>query len=190
MFLGMWGLGRADNRIVGEWAEHVEGGAEELYRNVWAYGWVEGVGSLQESICFSLFEWGKEKRKGGKLDKGDRVVPPGPWAEFWCLSRDIIFTGELCFVQSLSCVRLFPTPWTATHQASLSFTISRSLLKLMSIESVMVSNHPILCHPLLFRPSVFPSIRVFSSVSAIHINTKSWVLVPVPRKYFMQRWPQ
>ena len=59
-----------------------------------------------------------------------------------------------------SCVRLFVTPWTAAHQASLSFTISRSLLKLMSIELVMPFNHLILCHPLL--PSIFPSIRVFS----------------------------
>ena len=60
-------------------------------------------------------------------------------------------------VQSLSCVRLFATPWTAARQVSLSFTISWSLLKLMSIESVMPSNH----RPLLFLPSIFPSIRVF-----------------------------
>ena len=60
-----------------------------------------------------------------------------------------------------SCVRLFVTPWTAAHQASLSFTISRSLLKLMSIELVMPFNHLILCLPLLL-PSIFPSIRVFS----------------------------
>ncbi|XP_055426422.1 exocyst complex component 2 isoform X6 [Bubalus kerabau] len=66
-------------------------------------------------------------------------------------------------VQSLSCVRLSATPWTVARQASLSFTISWSLLKLMSIESVMLSNHLILCHPLLL-PSVFPSIKVFSSV--------------------------
>ena len=65
-------------------------------------------------------------------------------------------------VQSLSHVQLFTTPWTAAHQASLPFTISRSLLKLISIESEMLSNHLILCHPLLL-PSIFPSIRVFSS---------------------------
>ena len=65
-------------------------------------------------------------------------------------------------VQLLSCVGLFVTPWTAAHHASLSFTISRSLLKLMSIESVMPSNHLLLCRPLLL-PSVFPSIRVFSN---------------------------
>ena len=64
-------------------------------------------------------------------------------------------------IQSLSCVQLFATPWTAAHQASLSFTNSQSLLKLMSIESVMPSNHLILCHPLLLLPSIFPSIRVF-----------------------------
>ena len=66
-------------------------------------------------------------------------------------------------VQSLSCVQLFETPWTAVHQTSLSFTISWSLLKLMSIESVMPSNHLILCCPLLLLPSIFPSIRVFSN---------------------------
>ena len=66
-------------------------------------------------------------------------------------------------VQSLSRVRLFATPWTAARQVSLSFTISQSLLKLMSIESTMPSNHLILCHPLLFLPSIFPSNRVFSN---------------------------
>ena len=65
-------------------------------------------------------------------------------------------------VQSISCVWLFETPWTAAHQAFLSFTISWSLLKLMSIESGMPSNHLIRCRPLLLLPSVFPSIRVFS----------------------------
>ena len=69
---------------------------------------------------------------------------------------------ELSCVQSLSHVRLFATPWTAAHQASLSITNSQSLLKLMSIVSVMPSNHLILCHPLLFSLSIFPSIRVFS----------------------------
>ena len=72
-------------------------------------------------------------------------------------------------VQLLSCVRLFVTPWTAADQASLSFTISRSLLKLLSIESVMPSNL-ILCCPLLLLPSIFPSIRVFSNESALHIR--------------------
>ena len=69
----------------------------------------------------------------------------------------------------------FATPETATHQASLSITNSQSLFKLMSIESVMPSNHFILCHPLLLLPSVFPSIRVFFSESALHIRwPKDW----------------
>ena len=72
-------------------------------------------------------------------------------------------------VQSLSYVRLFATLWTVARQVPLSFTISRILLKLMSIESVRPSNHLILCHPLCLLPSVFPSIRVFSSESALHI---------------------
>ena len=67
------------------------------------------------------------------------------------------------------------TPWTVAHQASLSFTISQSLLKLMSIESVMSPNHLVLCCPLLLLPSIFPSIRVFSNKSALHIRwLKYW----------------
>ena len=78
-------------------------------------------------------------------------------------------------VQSLSCVRFFVTPWTAACQASLSTTNFRSLLKFMSIESVMPSNHLILCHPLLLPPSLFPSIRVFSSESVLRIRwPKYW----------------
>ena len=78
-------------------------------------------------------------------------------------------------VQSLSRVRLFVTPWTAAHQASLSFTISRSLLKLMSIQSLMPTNHLILCRLLLLLPSIFPSIRVFSNESVLHMRwPKNW----------------
>ena len=78
-------------------------------------------------------------------------------------------------VQLLSRVQLFATPWTAACQASLSITNSKSLLKLISIESVMPSNYLILCHPLLLLPSIFPSIRVFSSESALHIRwPKYW----------------
>ena len=73
-------------------------------------------------------------------------------------------------VQSLSHVRLFATPWTAAHQAALSITNSQSLLKLMSVESVIPSNHLILCHPLLLPPSIFPSIRVFSNELVLHIR--------------------
>ena len=74
-------------------------------------------------------------------------------------------------VQSLSHVRVFATSWTATHQASLSITNSQSLLKLMSITSMMPSNHLILCHPLLLLPSIFPSIREsVSNESVLHIR--------------------
>ena len=78
-------------------------------------------------------------------------------------------------VQSLSCVQLFVTLWIAAHQASLSITNSQSLLKLMSIKLVMPSNHLILCHPLLLRASIFPSIRVFSNELALCIRwPKYW----------------
>ena len=93
-------------------------------------------------------------------------------------------------VQSLSCVRLFATPWAAAHQASLYIANHQSLLKLMSIELVMPSNHFILCHPLLLLPSIFPSIRVFqmsqlftsgsqsigvsASKSVLPMNTQDW----------------
>ena len=73
--------------------------------------------------------------------------------------------SSVLFSSVTSHVQLFATPWTAAHLASLSITNSRSLLKLMSIESVMPSNHLILCHPLLLLPSIFPSIRVFSNES-------------------------
>ena len=81
----------------------------------------------------------------------------------------------LLVVQLLSHVRLFATPWTAAHQASLSITNSQSLLKLMFLQSVMASNHLILSPPLLFVPSIFPSIRVFSNESVLHIRwPKYW----------------
>ena len=81
----------------------------------------------------------------------------------------------LSSVQPLSCILLFATPWTAAHQGSLSITNSRILLKLLSIESVMPSNHLILCRPLLLPPSIFPSIRVFSNESVLCIRwPKYW----------------
>ena len=82
---------------------------------------------------------------------------------------------QFCSFQSLSCVRLFVTLWTAARQASLSITNSWSLLKLMSIESVMPFSHLILCRPLLLQPSIFPNIRVFSKKSVLHIRwPKYW----------------
>ena len=78
-------------------------------------------------------------------------------------------------LHSLSHIQFFVTPWTVARQASLSITNSQSLLKLMSIELVMPSNHLILCRPLLLPPSIFPSIRVFSNESVLHIRwPKYW----------------
>ena len=86
-----------------------------------------------------------------------------------------ILQARFSSVQLLSCVRLFATPWTAPCQASLSITNSWSLLKLVSIELVMPSNHLILCRPLLLLPSFFPSIKVFSNESVLHIKwPKYW----------------
>ena len=85
------------------------------------------------------------------------------------------FQNSLVVAQSLNCLWPFATPWTVACQTSLPFSISQSLLKLMSIESVMPSNHLILCHPLLLLPSVFPSIRIFSNEWALHIRwPKYW----------------
>ena len=83
------------------------------------------------------------------------------------VSFAVNFTIIVVVVQSLSGVRLFETTQTAPHQASLSFTVSQSLLRLMSIELVMLSNHLILCCPLLLLPSIFPSIRIFSNESVL-----------------------
>ena len=81
--------------------------------------------------------------------------------------------SKFVVIQSLSCVQLFAIPWTPACQVPLSSTISWSLLKFMSSESVILSNHLILCRPLLLLPSVFPSIRIFSSESALHIGGQS-----------------
>ena len=94
------------------------------------------------------------------------------WLSDWTELNWYVYI-QFSSVQSLRHVRLFATSWTAARQASLSITNSQSLLKLMSIESVMPSNHLILCHPLLLQPSIFPSIRVFSN---------EWV--------FCIRWPK
>ena len=103
-----------------------------------------------------------------------RKVNPSTSAE--CPAADVY--AEFLSVQFSSvthCVQLFATPWTAACQASLSITNSQNLLKLMSIESVMPSNHLILCHSLLLPPSIFPIIRVFSNESVLHIRwPKYW----------------
>ena len=114
-----------------------------------------------------------EGRTGSRKEWGERAVEPThlPTHKGRRRGADATLSSETgpwktCyFVQSLSCVRLFVTPWTAA-----CFTISQSLLKLTSIESVMPSNYLILCHPLLLLPSIFPRIRVFSSESVLHIR--------------------
>ena len=113
---------------------------------------------------------GRERGRGclkNQLLHGSGVASGKP-LDFQPLGIAIVF-------QSLSPVQLFVTPWTVARHASLSFTISWSLLKLISIESVMTSNHFVFCHPLLLLPSIFPSIRVFSNESALHIRwPKYW----------------
>ena len=117
-----------------------------------------------------------------------KAPSPRPYPHLKCLSNvDLFFSqydlspdieySSLCYtvIQLLSRVRLFVTPWTAAHQASLSIPVSWSLCKLMSIESVMPSDQLILCHPLLLLPPIFPSIRVFSSKSALEFRwQKNW----------------
>ena len=107
------------------------------------------------------------------------MFPPGKITPSWerlSLSLQLSKSNHrVSSVHWLSCVRLFATLWTAACQASMSITNSRSLLKLMSIKCVRRSNHLNLCHSLLLLPSVFPSIRVFSSESALHIRwPKYW----------------
>ena len=86
-----------------------------------------------------------------------------------------VYTYKISSVQSLSRVQIFATPWTVARQASLSFTNSQSLLKLMSISSLIPCNHLILCRPLLFPPSIFPSIRFFFNETALRIRwPKYW----------------
>ena len=96
---------------------------------------------------------------------------------------------QLSSVQLLSGVWLFATSWTAACQASLFIINSRSLLKLMSIKPLMPTNHFILCHPLLFSPSTFPSIRVFSNESALHIRwPKYWSWSPWRPILWLESW--
>ena len=98
-----------------------------------------------------------------------------PWHCTLLLFLNLSFTVNIQSIQSLTRVRLFATPWTTAHQASLSITNSWSILRLMSIESVMPSNRLILCHPLLLLPSIFPSIRVFYNEPALRIRiSKYW----------------
>ena len=91
-----------------------------------------------------------------------------------CDPMDSSAPGSSVLHSLLEFAQLFVTPWTAAHQAPLSFTLSWSLLKFMSIESVMLSNHLIFCYPLLLLPSVFPSIKVFSNEWALCIRSPKY----------------
>ena len=133
------------------------------------------------SNCFRLLLFSLEC-----LNLWSKLLPsPDNWVKFLQDNFPLTLSLEpariptnFCLLRSLvvlqfpSCVRLFATPWTAAGQASLSFIISQSLLKLMSIESVIPSNQLILCHPLLLLPSIFPSIKVFCRVGPSHQVTK------------------
>ena len=116
--------------------------------------------TLIERVQSRSLQWPEknhpDSRSGGGKNRS-------PWVHF-------ISSFQFSSVQLLSCVRLFATLWTAARQAFLSITNPWSLPKLMSIESVMPSNHLILCRPLFLLPSIFPSIRVFSNESALHIR--------------------
>ena len=136
-----------------------------------------GEGNVQDELGTSCSAWqqGSQQRPPGSTltgpGRGQACIQAGPRSSLPGSNVGL----QSSSVQSLNRVRLFATPWTAARQASLSITNSWSLLKLMSIESVMPSNHLILCRPLLLLPSIFPSIRVFSNESVLRIRwPKYW----------------
>ena len=145
---------------------------------------------LQAAWCPG-FPWGcGDTLIPRQAGRGDRPQPASLPGDFPSMANSRHFskatiigqgTNSTCIVQLLGCVRLFATPWTTACQASLSFTPSWSLFKPMSIETVVPSNHLILCHPFVFLPSIFPSVRVFSKESALHIKwPKCWNLASEP----------
>ena len=109
-------------------------------------------------------------------------ITESPETKSKVLANDIV--SQLWFLFSHCCLPLFVTPWIAACQAPLSFTVSRSWLKLVSIESVMPSSHLILCCPLLLLPSIFPSVRVFSNGSALPVRCpKFWSFISSSKEY-------
>ena len=137
-----------DTSSIPEWERSPEvGHGNPLQYSCWRIPWAEKTGRLQPT--------------------GSQRIRYDCWQHAHTHALNIgwhIVTGVES-VQSLSCVRLFVTPWTTAHQASLSISTSKSFLKLMSIKSVMPSNHLIFCPPLLLLPSICPSIRLFSNRS-------------------------
>ena len=136
---------------------------------VWSLGQEDPLETGMATHC-SILAWRIPwTEKPGGLHS--RRLESWTWLKRWRDSACMQFSS----IRSLSCVRLFATPWTTADQASLSITNSQGPPKFMSIESVMPSNHLILCHPLLLLPSIFPSIRVFSNESALWIRcSKYW----------------
>ena len=137
--------------------------------------WTGMAGFNSDDHCI-YYCWQQSLRRNGvafivnKSQKCSTWVQSQKWQNDLCSFLRQTIKHQFSSVQSLSRVRLLATPWTTAHQASLSITNSRSLPKLMSIESVMPSNNLILCRPLLLLPSIFPNIRVFSDESALHIR--------------------
>ena len=131
---------------------------------MYTYSWFPLLYSRNECNTVQQLYYNYKKKKKHLEIRGQR------WQRgIWGTRGGSQIFSQFSSVQSLSCVRLC-NPWIAAHQASLSITNSRSLLILMSIGSVMPSNHLILCHPLLLLPSIFPSIRVFSDESVLRIR--------------------
>ena len=126
----------------------------------------------------SFFGYLESMRQNRQVDRPLRLMIKHCLTQNFMIRKAKYKLWYTCFLlsgHSLSHVRLFPTPWTTAWQASLSITISQTLLKPMSIELVMPSNHLILCHPLLLLPSIFSSIRVFPNESALRIRwPKYW----------------
>ena len=148
----------------------------------WGY-WKE----TRRKVCNRSFPQSLQRESGPAHNSPLGSWPPEPKGStfLWFPVTQFVvlcYRRSVVVVQLLSHVRLSETPQTAAHQASQSFTISRSLLKLMSIESMMPSNHLILCHPLLLLPSIFPSIRVFSnelvlkSLSLVWLFANPWTI--------------
>ena len=122
----------------------------------------------------SQLGWKTQRKKKGKKS-WQRYESLEWWIPSPSLNCILIFLFVVVVFESLSCVQLSVTPWTAAHQASLSSTLSPSLLKFMSIKLVMLSNHLILCQPLLLLHSIFPSIRVFFNELSVRITwPKNW----------------
>ena len=152
--------------------------SEKLFK-IWAkhIPWIHLFNSINVPVRWvvllsSHFKDEESEAQGSKVFFFSQVTKLGSsWVRIWTKLQALRHSVSQS-VQSLSCVQLFVTPWTAAHQASLSITNSQSLPKPMSIKLVMPSNHLILCRPLLLLSSIFPSIRAFSNESALHIRSE------------------